>query len=133
MALDHKNHADMNILASLVGMIPETAVIPFAAHLLSARLMIAPWWLRGLHWMVCKVRGWDAAVVWMLLFLKLQKREFAGGVVKDFIRHIKHGKDLSDPASVGGLNQSEVDLTCKFIIVVLPQEGLHPTYREALA
>jgi hypothetical protein len=76
---------------------------------------VAPWWLRWLHRIVTTVRGWDGTVTWFLLLNRLQKQGMAEGVIADFSDHIYHGKDLSDKRSVGGLNQSEVDLTVRLI------------------
>ena len=127
----HTNHVDMNILSSLVALVPADKQIKFAANLLGKDLMRGPWWLRSLQWFVKSVRRWDSTITWYLMLTKLQ-RGFAEDVVRDFATHIRHGKDLSDSRSIGGLNQQEVEITVQLLRHLLQGTELPPGYAAAL-
>ncbi|MGJ7039196.1 hypothetical protein J2Y63_002451 [Shinella sp. BE166] len=121
----HDNYADMNYLSVAVLKVPTDQTVMFAANVLGHRLMLGPWWLRGLHRAVTWARGWQDTVTWWLLLDRLNRRgvNLVDDVITGFSHHIRHGKDHSDPRSVGGLNQEEVDLTMLLLGSVFPTNG----------
>lgn len=129
--LSHRNHADMNILRGMVLMVPKEAQVKFAANVCGQRLMLGPWWLRVMHWTICRVRGWNPTVTWFLFFERLQ-RGFPEQVIDDFARHIAFGKDASDARSVGGLNQAEVTTTLSLLRHFLKGVDLPTVYANVL-
>lgn len=129
--LRHDNFADMNVLSSMVKLVPVDMQTAFAAALLGRDLMRGPWWLQGLVWCVRSIRGWAKTTTWYL-FLSRFQRGMPEQIVREFARHINHGTDLSDPRSVGGLNQREVEDTVFVLRNVLRNVDLPPTYRAAL-
>lgn len=129
--LRHDNVADMNVLSSMVKIVPSHLQTALAAAIIGRDLMRGPWWLRGLVWCVGSIRGWAKTTTWYL-FLSRFQRGMSEQVVMEFARHINHGKDLSDPRSVGGLNQREVDDTVFVLRNLLRNVDLHPTHRAVL-
>lgn len=129
--LSNRNHADMNILRSMVLLVPMTDQVRFAANICGQRLMLGPWWLRGMHWAICKLRGFNPTIAWYLFFKKLE-RGYPEQVVSGFARHIAYGKDLTDRRSVGGLNQEEVEKTLAILRHVLRGIELPTVYQDVL-
>ena len=107
----HNNFADMNHLSVAVLKVPDDQKLRFAAHVLGHRLMMGPWWLRGLHRVVSWTRGWHDTITWALLLDRMSRRgvNLIDDVIDGLAHHIILGKDVSDPRSVGGLNQQEVN------------------------
>ena len=129
--LRHDNHADMNILRSMVLLVPLNDQVRFAATICGQRFMLGPWWLRSMHWAICKLRGFHPTVAWYLFFERLQ-RGYPELVVSDFAHHIAHGKDASDRRSVGGLNQQEVETSLTILRHVLEGAELPTVYQSVL-
>jgi len=105
--------------------------VRFAANVCGQRLMLGPWWLRSMHWGICKLRGFHPTTAWYLFFERLQ-RGYAEQVVTGFAHHIAHGKDASDRRSVGGLNQQEVETTLTILRHMLKGAELPIVYQSAL-
>lgn len=118
----HDNYADMNHLSVAVLKVPADQKLRFAAHVLGHRLMMGPWWLRGMHRVVSWARGWQHTVTWWLLLDRMSRRgvNLVDDVINGLAHHINHGKDASDPRSVGGLNQQEVNTLLLLLGAVSP-------------
>lgn len=127
----HDNHGDTLCLSTMVRMVPVELHTKFAANIIGNDLMRGPWWMRAMVWAVGKLRGWPKTVTWFL-FLSKFERGMATDVVDGFARHIRTGKDYSDPKSVGGLNQAEIQITGNLLRDLLKGVELPPIYRSTL-
>lgn len=68
--------------------------------------------MRGLNWFLKLIKKWKGPAA-IFQFFKILSEKFPkelDNYLEDTIRHIVNGKDTTDPASVGGWSQKEIDL-----------------------
>jgi hypothetical protein len=110
VSYDHKNIADMNHLAGRVERVIGTKLeASFAAWIMGTGMMRANCWMRFMVWVVTKRQGVSATVAWRSIIHRLPS--LAGEIISNFAKHIRHGRDLNDPESAGGLDRDEASRT----------------------
>lgn len=87
------------------------------------KLMLVPWWVRMVVWMVKFRTGSTDSQAWLLLFVFNKDGKIVEAHMDALLDHILNG---SDPNGAGGFNQKELDV----IVFLLAQALAHQNGKE---
>jgi hypothetical protein len=106
--IDASSKEDVKLLATCFYTIPIEDKWKIVAKTYDLKLMK----FRGLGfplWLANKIKG-KTGVYQFFKILSEKAPDYIDNCIEDTIRHIVNGKDTTDPASVGGWSQKEIDL-----------------------
>lgn len=126
----------MESLAELVDNFSNTRTPMFYAHIVANNIMRTRFHVHALVWLgtkLLRLRGMKVSkeVVWATVFARLEEKSpgTMDEMVKELVKHIRSGQDLSDPTSAGGLNGEEV----RTLLVIMIRFGWRfPLQRAAI-
>lgn len=106
--IDATSIEDVRLLATCLMTVPQEDKWKIMGKIYELDLMK----LRGFGFVVGLIRKWKGAAGIFQFFKIVSEKspETLDTWIEDTIRHIVNGKDATDPASVGGWSQKEIDL-----------------------
>lgn len=111
--IDATSKYDIHRLVVELRKTPNEIKIPITSFVLTAGLMVAPWYVR----LIAFVFGFNNEKKYKMYYGALSdNKTILNDFWKQFLDHIENGKDRFDKNSAGGYSQKELDVLIKVFV-----------------
>lgn len=125
MKIDATSRSDLEMLAAILMSLPRGAPrgIMLAFIYGGGKLMVSPWWMRLMVWLVQKRTGKNKIQAWGMILASEKEGALEQACMDGLIEHMLNGRD-ADPANAGGFNQSELDAVKSLCDIAVATQAL---------